>query len=92
MKPTKKQFLAILAARPHLECVRHPNPKGLGPRRFLKFEKKEYVFLRPNLKYQNEWDPKEVPSYLEGDADIVLTDNGFTILDGRIEYVFREDQ
>lgn len=62
---TQKEFVAMLTANPHLEVVRHPNPAGLGPRRFFRVEgkgaKAELVFMRPN--------PEPVPERLKGLAE-----------------------
>jgi hypothetical protein len=85
-------LLAFLRSNPDLTVVRHPNPKGLGPRRFVKVEKGEIVFARadPNPDpYQSAYgkEPGEVMSYLPADAPARMTNTGFTLLDGRIEYV-----
>lgn len=83
----KKQLMARLAVTPRFECVKHPNPKGLGPRQFLKVEKGEFVFLRPVGPCETT-----KSSFTPTDADIVMTEGGFTIDGGRIEYRFLPDQ
>ncbi len=75
-KKNPRTLSAFLAANPALEVVAHPNPAGLGPRRFLRQSKGEYLFDRPGLGV----------SSMPVAADFEMTADGFTVLGGRIVY------
>lgn len=80
----KKELIAFLTANPNLVVTAHPNPNGLGPRRFDRVIQGQLVFMRPG-RYDEE------PSFLTISDDIKLTVDGFTILgftimDGRVVY------
>lgn len=97
MPVTRKEFLAYLGANPDLEVTAHPNPVGLGRRKFVRLDKGELVFERPNPAWATaeQWKRdaglvKETePSFLSlklALAEATMTDDGFTMLDGRIVY------
>ena len=69
-------LLRWLTENPDLVVVAHPNPLGLGPRRFVRMTRRHYVFDRPG---QGE-------SVLPVTAECVRTADGFTTLGGKIVY------
>lgn len=74
--PSRRDVLAFLKANPDLEVIAHPNPAGLGPRRFVGLTGGEYVFDRPGRG----------TSYLTPSHVTELTADGFTAVSGRIVY------